>query len=132
MTVKSSQSTGFVAGTVEGQEARAFIDQLREENEKGFGPLAYPAIQQLLAAGLHHPWMYIYELTQNACDAGARTVSWQEDGETITFQHDGLEPLCEKSIRALSVIGGTTKGLAALGFMGVGFKSLTSPWREFS
>ncbi|MDG4563286.1 MAG: DUF3883 domain-containing protein [Candidatus Competibacter sp.] len=110
-------------------EKHAFIETVREENERDFGPKARIAVQKLLDAGLPHPWMYVYELTQNAADAGARRVRWQIHNDAVVFQHDGTEPLKKIHVRALSSLGGSTKGLATVGYMGVGFKSVFSRFR---
>jgi hypothetical protein len=111
------------------EQRRLFIDRVRQENERGFGPPARKAVQRLLSAGLPHPWMYVYELTQNARDAGARRVWWQANGSTVVFQHDGEEPLNEDHVTGLASLGASTKGLAAIGFMGVGFKSVFARFR---
>ena len=112
-----------------GSRERTFIHNVRAANEAEFGPSARQAVQRLLDAGLPHPWMYVYELIQNARDAGARRVWWQIDGTAIVFQHNGTEPLDEKHVRGLAQLGKSTKGLAAVGFMGVGFKSVFARFR---
>ncbi len=104
---------------------------MRRQNEEEFGPNARPAVEQLLSAGHSHPWTYAYELTQNAIDAGARRVAWRRSGEsTVCFQHDGVQALDEEHVRALASLGQSTKGLAAIGFMGVGFKSVFARFRQ--
>ena len=55
-------------------DRRSVVDRIRRKNEDEFGEGARAAVQKLLSAGLPHPWMYIYELTQNALDAGARRI----------------------------------------------------------
>ncbi len=110
-------------------EHRSFIDRVREENERDFGPGPRLAVQRLLDAGLPHPWTYVFELTQNARDAGARRIWWHADGHAVVFQHDGSDPLCEKHVRALASVGGSTKGLTSIGFMGVGFKAVFARFR---
>jgi hypothetical protein len=119
----SKQGEGIVDG-----DRKAFVDRVREENERGFGPPARQALR-LLDAALPHPWTYVYELTQNARDAGAQHVSWRTDHGTVMFEHDGPEALQEEHVRALSSLGGSTKGLASVGFMGVGFKAVFSRFR---
>src|SRR5690606_2919072 len=44
-------------------------------------------------------------------------------------QHDGTQQLLEENVRALSSLGGSTKGLADVGFMGIGFKSVFARFR---
>lgn len=110
-------------------ERRAFIRQVRRENDEDFGPAARDAVKTLLRAGHPIPWAYVYELTQNAADAGARRISWRIDGESLLFQHDGDTPLDQSHVRGLASLGASTKGSDAIGFMGVGFKSVFERFR---
>lgn len=110
---------------------RDFVSRVRRENEEEFGPAARTAVEQMLSAGHTHPWTYVYELTQNAIDAGARRVAWKRIGEdAVRFQHDGERALAEEHVRALSSLGRSTKGLATIGFMGVGFKSVFARFHQ--
>jgi len=108
---------------------RAFVERVRQENEDGFGPPARQAAQKLLSAVLPHPWMYVYELTQNALDAKAHRVYWKSSGETVLFQHDGRDALNESHVKGIASLGASTKGLTTVGFMGVGFKSVFARFR---
>ena len=109
-------------------DKRLFIIDLRSTNEKKYRD-AIDALARLLDASLDHEWMYIFELAQNALDARARRLSYASDGTTLRFQHDGADALAEKHVKALSQIGGSTKGLSTIGFMGVGFKAVFSRCR---
>ena len=111
-------------------DRRSVVDKIRSRNDDEFGEGARKAVQKLLSAGLPHPWMYIYELTQNAVDAGAKRVCWRSEGDAVTFQHDGPLALDESHVQGLSSLGASTKGLATVGFMGVGFKSVFARFRE--
>ena len=106
-----------------------FVEQVRSENEREFGPPARKAVETMLAAGHPHPWAYVYELAQNASDAGARRISWRSNGGSLLFQHDGAAPLNQSDVRGLSSLGASTKGQEAIGFMGVGFKSVFERFR---
>jgi len=108
---------------------RAFVERVRQENEDDFGPSARQSVQNLLSPVLPHPWMYVYELTQNALDAKARRVYWKFNGETVLFQHDGSVTLNESHVKGIASLGASTKGLATVGFMGVGFKSVFARFR---
>lgn len=106
---------------------RDWVAQVRAENEKSLqDPLLRQVIEKMLPASFPAPWLYVYELTQNALDAKATCVRWSTDadGSGATFEHNGTEDLDGRHVRALSRLGGTTKGLSAIGFMGVGFKSV--------
>ena len=109
---------------------RAAIERIREENKRNYGPPARDAVQQMLHAALPSPWMYVYELTQNALDAGAQRVCWRLDGDDVLFQHDGCKELDEPHVRGIASVGASTKGLDAIGFMGIGFKSVFARFRE--
>ena len=111
-------------------ERQAAIQRIRQDNERGFGPEARDAVQQMLHAALPSPWMYVYELTQNALDAGAQRVCWRLDGDDVLFQHDGCKELDEPHVRGIASVGASTKGLDAIGFMGIGFKSVFARFRE--
>ena len=74
--------------------------------------------------------MYVYELTQNALDAGARRIYWRPDGDGVLFQHDGSRELDESHVRGIASLGASTKGLDTVGFMGIGFKSVFARFRE--
>ena len=111
-------------------ERRAAIERIRLDNERGFGPPARAAVQKMLDSALPSPWMYVYELTQNALDAGARCVSWQPDDGGVLFQHDGHKALDESHVRGIASLGASTKGLDAVGFMGIGFKSVFARFHE--
>ena len=111
-------------------DRRAVVDRIRQENEEQFGKGARVAVQKMLSADVPHPWMYVYELTQNAIDAGAKRVCWRAEGDTVVFQHDGRTALDESHVRGLSSLGASTKGLGMVGFMGVGFKSVFARFRE--
>ena len=117
--------------TVDGHqgERRAFVKQVRHENEADFGPPARKAVETMLSAGHPHPWAYVYELAQNAIDAGARRISWRTNGGSLLFQHDGDAAFNESAVRGLSSLGASTKGQDAIGFMGVGFKSVFARFR---
>ena len=48
----------------------------------------------------------------------------------MIFQHDGTEALDEKDVEGLSKLYRSTKGASAVGFMGIGFKSVFGRFRE--
>ena len=109
---------------------RAFVDKVREENESAYGEPARKNVQMQLSANYPHPWLYVYELTQNALDARARRCAWRSDGAAAVFEHDGDHPLGELHVRAMSSLGQSTKGLDTVGFMGLGFKSIFARFRR--
>ncbi|MCY4400336.1 MAG: hypothetical protein OXE96_13500 [Gemmatimonadetes bacterium] len=84
------------------RERRAFVEQVRRENDGHFGPPARKMVATMLAAGHPHPWAYVYELSQNAIDAGARRIYWRTNGGSLLFQHDGDAALDEPAVDGLS------------------------------
>ena len=79
-----------------------------------------------------HRWIYLFELVQNALDAGARSIALRlvEKGNALIFQHDGCKALQEKDIKGLSKVFCSTKSASTVGFMGIGFKSVFGRFRE--
>ena len=126
----TSKGDWAVTGDGSERERRGFVEQVRQENERHFGPPARKMVETMLAAGHPHPWAYVYELSQNAIDAGARRISWRTNGGSLLFQHDGDAALDGPAVRGLSSIGASTKGQDAIGFMGVGFKSVFNRFRR--
>ena len=75
-------------------------------------------------------WMYVFELIQNALDAGASSMSFRIEGDDrLAFQHDGNAPIEERDVEGLSKAFRSTKSASKVGFMGIGFKSV---FRRFS
>ena len=113
-------------------DRRAIVERVRGKNENDYRGGARRAVQKLLSASLPHPWTYVYELTQNALDACAQRISWRIDGESVLFQHDGHIAFDESHVHGIASLGASTKGLAHVGFMGVGFKSVFARFRTVS
>lgn len=69
------------------------------------------------------PYLYIFELLQNAVDEGAKRLSFEIRDESLIFQHDG-KPFNASDVLGLSAIGASGKSGRTIGFMGLGFKSV--------
>ena len=69
---------------------------------------------------------FIYELLQNAEDAGATKVSFKVEPNQLVFSHNGLEPFSIKHIDAITNISFSTKldEDSKAGKFGIGFKSV--------
>ena len=87
---------------------------------------------RLFELTFEHRWIYVFELVQNALDAGARSIAFQcsDDGDRLTVQHDGDLPIEEPQVEGFSKIFRSTKGATTVGFMGIGFKSVFGRFRE--
>ena len=111
---------------------RAFIEQLARENREFYGTPDGRGVLRAFELTFEHSWTYIFELVQNALDAGARSITLRigEDGDALTLQHDGHRSIGEKDVEGLSKVFRSTKGASTVGFMGVGFKSVFSRFQE--
>lgn len=69
---------------------------------------------------------FVFELLQNAEDAGATTAFFRLTQEGCLFEHDGKRTFTESDVRAITGIHNSTKSKAAdqIGKFGVGFKSV--------
>ena len=101
-----------------------FIKRLCKENQDFYGTPKGRGVLQTIKRNFDHNWIYLFELLQNALDAGAHRVAIKigSKGKSLTFQHDGV-PLEEDNVQSLSEVGRSTK-VGKVGFMGVGFKSV--------
>jgi hypothetical protein len=69
---------------------------------------------------------FVFELLQNAEDAGARSATFHLTPEGCSFEHDGVQVFTEADVRAITGIHDSTKAEAPdkIGKFGVGFKSV--------
>ncbi|MFN8610273.1 MAG: ATP-binding protein [Vulcanimicrobiota bacterium] len=80
--------------------------------------------EELLAKRVYtQPGHFLFELLQNAEDAGASTFKVEVQAEFIRVWHDGL-PFDVRDLVGVTSIGQTTKKKQQIGFFGVGFKSV--------
>ena len=114
------------------KKRKAFVKKLARENQKFYGTQDGHGILRAFKLTFEHRWIYLFELVQNALDAGARSIALRlaEDGDALIFQHDGRRPLEEQDVVGLSKVFRSTKGASTVGFMGVGFKSVFGRFRE--
>ena len=111
---------------------KEFIQQLAKNHREFYGSPKGRGILRVPSLSFDHRWIYLFELVQNALDAGARTISIQESKKdaSLIFQHDGGKQLSEEDVEKLSQMLRSTKGASSIGFMGIGFKSLFGRFRE--
>lgn len=104
-------------------DCREQIDRLREENLRFYNTDRGRGALRDLQQTFPHPWLYVSELLQNAIDAKATTVSWKVDDDGLIFEHNGSAFTCD-DVKALCTRGVSQKGVATIGFMGIGFKAV--------
>ena len=111
---------------------QAFIAKLSEENRVFYGSPDGLGLLNVIELSFDGRWVYLFELVQNALDAGADSVSIQvaETGAALIFQHNGDRSLEEKDVEGLSKVFRSTKGARSVGFMGIGFKSVFMRFQE--
>ena len=114
------------------ENRRDFVKNLANENQEFYGTSDGRGALRVVGLTFEHRWVYLFELVQNALDAGAHSIALRliENGDALTFQHDGSYPLDEKGVEGLSKVFRSTKGASSVGFMGVGFKSVFGQFRE--
>jgi len=84
-------------------------------------------LRELLAGLYSDKAHFIYELLQNAEDAGATTVSFELEPDKLRFIHDGTDRFSLADIVAITSIGSTKRDDdAKIGQFGVGFKAVFS------
>ena len=114
------------------RERRIFVEKLACKNREFYKTPEGHGVLRAFDLTFEHRWIYLFELVQNALDAGARSIALRlaENGDALTFQHDGKRSLDEKDVEGLSKVFRSTKGASSVGFMGVGFKSVFGRFRE--
>ncbi|MCY4450457.1 MAG: hypothetical protein OXC01_00745 [Immundisolibacterales bacterium] len=111
---------------------REFVEPLARDNEEFYGTQDGRTAMRAFELTFEHSWIYVFELVQNALDAGAGSIAFRlsDDAETLTVRHDGQSPIEEENVDGLSKVFRSTKGAASVGFMGIGFKSVFGRFRE--
>jgi hypothetical protein len=98
------------------QKRQQFLNALKENRFR---------FKDLLVGNYENPAHFIYELIQNADDAGASKIHFNLAKHGLEFTHDG-RPFELADVQAITSIGITTKNkeLNQIGKFGVGFKSV--------
>ena len=97
--------------------------KIREENiaRYGWDTAVLDLLGQLYSERTH----FIFELIQNAEDAGATEVAFELFEDRLELRHDG-RPFTEADVRGVCGVGksGKSGDLTAIGKFGIGFKSV--------
>lgn len=105
-----------------------FIEQVHEKRKKLADVLVdeeYSGLRELVEELYPDKAHFIYELLQNAEDAGAEQVKFQLEDSQLIFAHDG-RPFTENDVWGITNIGKGTKrdDEDKIGRFGVGFKAV--------
>jgi hypothetical protein len=112
------------------ETAERFIEELRRARDRDATQDTHAAIETLVANSAPWAWLWVFELVQNALDAGAKRIRVSRSERGVHFEHDGTERLLMKHVEGLCGLGRSTKGLMTVGFMGIGFKSVFHRFRR--
>ena len=101
----------------------ADYDKIRAENITRYG--TDTAVLDLLGQLYSDRTHFIFELIQNAEDAGARELAFELLDDRLEVRHDG-RPFTEADVRGICGVGNSAKSgdLTAIGRFGIGFKSV--------
>lgn len=105
-------------------QAKSFLEHLAAGNKAFYGSDRGRGALRDLQQTFPHSWIYVAELLQNAIDAEATCIHFQEPRPGVlllehngkTFDEDDVEGICTKGV--------SSKGAGTVGFMGVGFKAV--------
>lgn len=99
---------------------------IHDENIKNYG-LKYKNTTNIVINQYNDRTHFIFELLQNAEDAGAEVVSFELRNDCLIIEHDGNE-FNDDDIRSICAIGESTKAeeKSGIGKFGIGFKSVYS------
>jgi hypothetical protein len=101
----------------------ADYEKIRAENITRYG--TDTAVLDLLGQLYSDRTHFIFELIQNAEDAGARELAFELFGDRLEVRHDG-RPFTDADVRGICGVGNSAKAgdLTAIGRFGIGFKSV--------
>ncbi len=101
----------------------ADYEKIREENiaRYGWDTAVLDLLGQLYSERTH----FIFELIQNAEDAGATALAFELFSDRLELRHDG-RPFTEADVRGVCGVGqsGKSADLTKIGQFGIGFKSV--------
>ena len=109
------------ARAVKERAASADYAKIREENiaRYGWDTAVLDLLGQLYSERTH----FIFELIQNAEDAGATELSFELFSDRLEVRHEG-RPFTEADVRGVCGVGQSRKSLTSIGQFGIGFKSV--------
>jgi hypothetical protein len=99
----------------------ADYEKIRDENIARYG--WDTAVLDLLGHLYSERTHFLFELMQNAEDAGATELAFDLFDDRLELRHDG-RPFTEADVRGVCGVGKSGKSLTAIGKFGIGFKSV--------
>mgnify|MGYP002557786624 CR=1 FL=1 len=107
-------------------EEKQELERIRHDRKGVVDSEIFPGLKQLLSQFYPDKNHFIYELLQNAEDAGASSVRFEVLSDKLIFAHNGSEPFSIKHIKAITNIADSTKTTedSKAGKFGIGFKSV--------
>ena len=99
----------------------ADYEKIRDENIARYG--WDTAVLDLLGELYSERTHFLFELIQNAEDAGATEVAFDLFDDRLELRHDG-RAFTEADVRGVCGVGKSSKSLTAIGKFGIGFKSV--------
>jgi len=107
-------------------EEKRELERIRADRKGVVDSELFPGLKQLLSQFYPDKNHFIYELLQNAEDAGASNVRFEVMPDKLLFVHNGSEPFSIKHIKAITSIANSTKTTedSKAGKFGIGFKSV--------
>ena len=111
---------------------QSFVESLARGNRAFYGTPDSRDMLRVFELTFEHRWIYVFELVQNALDAGAQSIAFRrsDDGDCLTFQHDAQIEVGEPEVERFSEVFRSTKSADTVGFMGIGFKGVFGRFRE--
>jgi hypothetical protein len=114
---------GLWFGETSRQQAIAIVTSINDRNSKWLNNPLSQAIVGALPRIFPGGTLILYELLQNAADAGARKTIFNLTNGCLEFLHDG-DPFTENDVDAIAFVNLSFKPAETIGFMGLGFKSV--------
>ena len=107
-------------------EEKIEFEKLQKSSKGLIESRQFPGLKKLLSQFYPDKNHFIYELLQNAEDAGATRVEFQVCNDRLIFSHNGPEPFTNRHIDAITNISFSTKleDDSKAGKFGIGFKSV--------
>ena len=107
-----------------GGDEKIFVDELSRERERDVQGAEKLGVLDDSGDPEHNPAHFVYEVAQNAEDAGAEYLQIKVDEKQVIISHNGRD-FNRKDVNAITLINRSSKkGMEQIGKFGIGFKSV--------